>query len=315
LSDPISDPNIRGDRSPAAPDGMRSAKSERERRVVEGLKGGLPMAEIARREGIPSRGYRKYFSSLFARRAPEATGEFIATQMSRLNEALIVSFGAMSGENLPAADRVVRIVRERDRYQGLSGGARGTEARRKLLESLNSGAETDPCAARAAFARAGLRLLRKTILGETMSRKTICATRWRTSFPIRPVSRDLFSQGARGTGMRRNPLESLDSGAGTMPVPLAPEDGGGEAAQGYSDLISELTALLAGLAPQGWRRNLGASQPAEKSRFASRSGAGAPYSAAASNAASGRGSRVRRLQRRASVARCWGRGTTMSIMP
>ena len=42
----------------------------------------------------------------------------------------------------------VRIVRELDRYQGLSGGARGTEARRKLLKSLDSGAETDPSSAR-----------------------------------------------------------------------------------------------------------------------------------------------------------------------
>ena len=94
--------------------------------MVEGLKGGVAMAEIARREGISERGMRKYVRTLFARRAPEATGEFIATQMSRLNEALLVSFGAMSAENLPAVDRVVKIVRELDRYQGFGGGARGT---------------------------------------------------------------------------------------------------------------------------------------------------------------------------------------------
>ena len=50
----------------------------------------------------------------------------------------------MSGANLPAVDRVVKIVRELDRYHGLGGGAQGTEKRRKLLESLDSGAETDP---------------------------------------------------------------------------------------------------------------------------------------------------------------------------
>ena len=46
-------------------------------------------------------------ATLFARRAPEATGEFIAVQLSRLDEALLISFGAMSGANLPAVDRVV----------------------------------------------------------------------------------------------------------------------------------------------------------------------------------------------------------------
>ncbi len=63
---------------------------------MEGLKGGVAMAEIARREGISERGLRKYVRNLIARRAPEATGEFIAVQMSRLNEALLMSFGAMS---------------------------------------------------------------------------------------------------------------------------------------------------------------------------------------------------------------------------
>jgi transposase-like protein len=123
----------------------RPAKAERERQVVEALKGGVSMAEIARREGIPSRGLRKYVRNLFAaRRTPEAPGEFVATPMSRLNEALIVSFGAMSAENLPAVDRVVRILRELDCYHRVAGDARGTESRRKLLENLVSGAETTP---------------------------------------------------------------------------------------------------------------------------------------------------------------------------
>jgi hypothetical protein len=73
---------------------QRAAKAERERPVVEGPSGGLAMAEIARREGITERGLRKYVRNLIARRAPEATGEFIAVQMSRLHEALLVSFGA-----------------------------------------------------------------------------------------------------------------------------------------------------------------------------------------------------------------------------
>jgi hypothetical protein len=106
------------------------------------LVGGLSMAEIAALEGISERGMRKYVHNLIARRTPETTGEFIAAQLGRLNEALAVSFDAMSGENLAAVDRVVRIVRELDRYHGLSGDAAGTEKRRKLLESLNSGSGT-----------------------------------------------------------------------------------------------------------------------------------------------------------------------------
>ena len=145
MPDPLSDPKIRGDRSPATrPARSGPARAERERRVVEGLRGGVAMAEIARREGITERGLRKYVRNLFARRAPEATGEFIVTQMNRLNEALTVSFGAMSPENLAAVDRVVRIVRELDRCQGFGGGARGTATRRKLLESLVSGAGAKP---------------------------------------------------------------------------------------------------------------------------------------------------------------------------
>ena len=128
----------------AARDVQRLARTERERRVVEELNDGLAMAEIARREGISARGLRKYVRNLIARRAPEATGEFIAVPMNRLNEALFVGFGAMSGGNLPAVDRVVKIVRELDRYHGLGGGAQGTETRRKLLKSLDSGAGLAP---------------------------------------------------------------------------------------------------------------------------------------------------------------------------
>jgi hypothetical protein len=45
-------------------------------------------------------------------------------QVNRLNEALRLSFGAMSGANLQAVDRVVRIVRELDRYHGFVAAER-----------------------------------------------------------------------------------------------------------------------------------------------------------------------------------------------
>ena len=40
---------------------------------------------------------------------PEPPAEFLALQVSRLNEALLVADGAMSGANLRAVDRLVRI--------------------------------------------------------------------------------------------------------------------------------------------------------------------------------------------------------------
>ena len=138
------------------------------------------------------------------RRAPEATGAFIAAPMSRLNEALLVSFGAMSGENLAAVDRMVGIARELDRYHGLFGGAGGTETRRKLLESLVSGAETPNVA--------GLGR------GEEQAARTEAdlTPDW-AAFLSSTGRRD---RGAPGTESFRNPLESLNSGAATGPPHL-----------------------------------------------------------------------------------------------
>jgi hypothetical protein len=118
--------------------------------------------------------------------------------MSRLNEAPLVSFGAMSGANLPAIDRVVKIVRELDRYHGLNGGAQGTEKRRKLLESLVSGAKIEP-----------------SPVAEDDSSDPLADINLAALLDDRLSS----GQGARGTGMRRNLLESLDSRAGTAPNP------------------------------------------------------------------------------------------------
>ena len=53
-----------------------------------------------------------------ARRMPRPPAEYAALQVSRLSEALLVSYSAMAGANLAAVDRVVRIVRELDRHHG-----------------------------------------------------------------------------------------------------------------------------------------------------------------------------------------------------
>ncbi len=51
---------------------------------------------------------------------PAPPQEFVAIQVSRLNEALLVAYSAMSPTNLGAVDRVVKIVRELDRYHGFN---------------------------------------------------------------------------------------------------------------------------------------------------------------------------------------------------
>lgn len=68
---------------------------------------------------------RNLVREILSERMPQPPAEFLALQVSRLNEALLVSFSAMhdpaEGTNFEAVDRVVRIVRELDRYHGFAG--------------------------------------------------------------------------------------------------------------------------------------------------------------------------------------------------
>ena len=66
---------------------------------------------------------RAIVREILARRMPHPPEEFVAIQVSRLNEALLVAYSAMSMTNLRAVDHVVKIVRELDRYHGLSAVA------------------------------------------------------------------------------------------------------------------------------------------------------------------------------------------------
>jgi hypothetical protein len=73
---------------------------------------------------------------ILARRAPQPPAEFLAMQVSRLNEALLLYYSEMynskSGANFEAIDRVVKIVRELDRYHGFvaPGSRRKADPRR-----------------------------------------------------------------------------------------------------------------------------------------------------------------------------------------
>ncbi len=146
----------------------RQRRAEREARIVSLLNRGVSVAEIADRDGVGERAMRKTIRTLLARRAPAPPAEFLALQVSRLNEALFVASGAMSAVNLEAVDRVVKIVRELDRYHGFAiqaappkplrllppshgptrargaGRPRGTNWRRNRLKTLNSRAGMAP---------------------------------------------------------------------------------------------------------------------------------------------------------------------------
>jgi CelD/BcsL family acetyltransferase involved in cellulose biosynthesis len=98
----------------------RLRKAEHEQKIVALLNAGVSIAEIAVLRGVTERRIRQRVQEILAKRAPRAPAEFVALQVSRLNEALFVAYSAMGGQNLEAVDRVVRIVRELDRYHGLA---------------------------------------------------------------------------------------------------------------------------------------------------------------------------------------------------
>ncbi len=112
------------DRSIEARRAARIAKAQRERRIVDLMNRGVSVAEIAAREEVTEKRMRALVSEILARRMPEPPAEFLALQVNRLNEALLVAFSAMSGANLQAVDRVVKIVRELDRYHGFFADGR-----------------------------------------------------------------------------------------------------------------------------------------------------------------------------------------------
>ena len=112
----LTPPAVACDRSIEARRAARAAKFKRERRILDLLTRGVSVAEIAAREGVREKSMRAIVRDILARRMPEPPAEFVALQVSRLNEALLVAYGAMSGANLRAVDRVVKIVRELDRY-------------------------------------------------------------------------------------------------------------------------------------------------------------------------------------------------------
>ena len=122
---------VRRDRSIAARRAMRLKKAQREARIISLLNRGVSAAEIAAREGLSLKRAHNLVREILAQRMPAPPAKFVALQVSRLSEALLVSYSAMhsstTGANFEAIDRVIRIVRELDRYHGFALAVRPRE--------------------------------------------------------------------------------------------------------------------------------------------------------------------------------------------
>ena len=103
--------------APAEAQAARLKQFQREQLIVEYLNRGVSVAEIAARVGVGEKRLTRDCGNSRPLHAAPA-GEFVAIQLSRLNEALLVAYSAMSPLNLKAVDQVVKIVRELDRYGG-----------------------------------------------------------------------------------------------------------------------------------------------------------------------------------------------------
>ena len=98
--------------SSGAPRATYREKVRREQRIVSLLNRGASVPEIAASEGLTLKRMRNVVREILAERMPQPPAEFLALQVSRLNEALLVSFTDMhtaaKGTNFEAVDRIVR---------------------------------------------------------------------------------------------------------------------------------------------------------------------------------------------------------------
>jgi hypothetical protein len=121
LPEVLPPPAARRDRSISARRAARKKRADREQQIMNFLNAGASIAEIPARAGVSERRMRMIVQEALARRMPQPPAEFVALRVSRLHEALLVSYSPMAGANLEAVDRYVRILRELDRYHGFAG--------------------------------------------------------------------------------------------------------------------------------------------------------------------------------------------------
>ncbi len=130
------DPNPPPTRRQKAAEARRKArlkKDAREKWIIDKLNRGMSVVELAARQGVTLRRMQILVREILARRAPSPPAEYLALQVNRLNEAMIVAYGSMAGGNLKAVAQVVRIVSEMDRYHGFfPRRAKAPGSRRRL---------------------------------------------------------------------------------------------------------------------------------------------------------------------------------------
>jgi hypothetical protein len=126
-------PNTRASRLEA-----RRARAERDLRLFNLLKAGVPVAEVALQEGLSLKHTRALIREALARRALDPPAGFAQLQIGRLSDALMVAHAAMMEGNLHALDRVVRIVGQLDRYHGFA--RQGADCSAGAMAALAAGA-------------------------------------------------------------------------------------------------------------------------------------------------------------------------------
>jgi hypothetical protein len=94
-AEPISEAAARRGGSSGIRRATRREKVRREERIVGLLNRGASVPEIAASEGVTLKRMRNVVREILSERMPQPPAEFLALQVSRLNEALLVSFSAM----------------------------------------------------------------------------------------------------------------------------------------------------------------------------------------------------------------------------
>ena len=111
----------------------RREKAERNLRVFNLLKAGVPVAQIALQEGLSARRTREIIQETLDRREIDPPEGFVQLQIGRLSDAMMVAHAAMMEGNLQALDRLVKIVGELDRYHGFGRAPSGPDTAAALL--------------------------------------------------------------------------------------------------------------------------------------------------------------------------------------
>ena len=100
MPDAPASPPPRRDRSIRPRRKTRDAKAKRERQIIDLLNRGVSVAEIASLQRVSIMHMRKLVRKILSERAPEPPAEYLALQVSRLNEALLVSYSFSDRDQL-----------------------------------------------------------------------------------------------------------------------------------------------------------------------------------------------------------------------